>query len=413
MPSFQRPPYPEAPTPPTTFTPVAHNMVEQHRRSPFFAGWTLLPIRLFLGITFVYAGVQKLTDPQFFHKSTPGYIGNQLIAFAHGSPLHDLLIRTAVPHAALFGYAIAFGEIAIGLGAVCGLLFRPAAFFGLILSLLFFLTASWHVYPYFYGADIVFAFCWLVMLLHGPVATGYPALDIWLMAALFPRQRPGLIAFVRTLLIGSPDTPPTAMLPDEGYGAMDIRTSSRQGNAQQHVRAIVQRKREARRHFLLGTITGMSTIAGLGIIGFVLNTVFSHGANSTSQSTTQTNSPSAPVPPDTIQNSSTPSANAGTVIARVSAVARNNFTTFTIPSTGNPGVLIHLPNDQFVAYDATCTHAGCQVDYDPTSQHIICPCHGATFDPAQQAAVLDGPTDTPLTSVSIRVDSATGAIMLV
>src|SRR6516164_8168266 len=86
------------------------------------AGRVMLPLRLFLGITFVYAGVQKLTDPQFFHKSTPGYIGNQLIAFAHGSPLHDLIIRTAVPHATLFGYAVAFGEIAIGLGALFGLL---------------------------------------------------------------------------------------------------------------------------------------------------------------------------------------------------------------------------------------------------------------------------------------------------
>src|SRR5579883_3351970 len=107
-----------------------------------FQGWMLLPMRLFLALTFVYAGVQKLTDPQFFHKATPGYIGNQLIGFAQGSPLHFFLIKVALPHAVLVGWTVALGELAIGLGTLVGLLFRPAAFFGLLLSLLFFLTAS-------------------------------------------------------------------------------------------------------------------------------------------------------------------------------------------------------------------------------------------------------------------------------
>src|SRR5260370_38590765 len=42
----------------------------------------LLPLRLFLGITFIYAGLQKLTDPQYFNQSTTGFIGNQLIGFS-------------------------------------------------------------------------------------------------------------------------------------------------------------------------------------------------------------------------------------------------------------------------------------------------------------------------------------------
>src|SRR6059058_5951812 len=79
------------------------------------APWVLLPMRLFLGITFIYAGVQKLADPQFFNPAARGYIGKQIIAFATGSPLHGLLIRL-VPHATLFGALVAYGEIAIGLG---------------------------------------------------------------------------------------------------------------------------------------------------------------------------------------------------------------------------------------------------------------------------------------------------------
>src|SRR5579864_8526149 len=103
MTTFQRTPNQKPPIPPKAYPPVTGHTTEQPQDPLLFAGWTLLPMRLFLGITFVYAGMQKLTDPQFFHKSTPGYIGNQLIAFAHGSPLHDILMKVAVPHATLFG----------------------------------------------------------------------------------------------------------------------------------------------------------------------------------------------------------------------------------------------------------------------------------------------------------------------
>src|SRR5438128_8638024 len=99
------------------------------RRLP---GWVLLPLRLFLGITFIYAGIQKLTDPQYFNRSAPGYIGKQIIAFANKSPIHNFLITVAVPHATFFGALVALGELAIGIGALVGFLLRPASFFGML-----------------------------------------------------------------------------------------------------------------------------------------------------------------------------------------------------------------------------------------------------------------------------------------
>ena len=78
--------------------------------------------------------------------------------------------------------------------------------------------------------------------------------------------------------------------------------------------------------------------------------------------------------------------------------------------TGRHG---RLSDGSFVAYDAVCTHAGCTVQWDRQDKVLVCPCHGAVFDPADNAAVLDGPTNEPLARIAIAVDGQTGAISLV
>src|SRR3954453_12497817 len=138
-------------------------------------GAALLPLRLFLGVTFVYAGVQKLSDPGFLHPGAPTFIGTQLNGFAHGTPGGFLLRTFAIPHAQLAGIVTALAEIAIGLLATVGLLTQIAAAAGLGLNLVLFLTNSWHAFPYFLGSDIVFVFAWLPLVLTG--ASGQPALD--------------------------------------------------------------------------------------------------------------------------------------------------------------------------------------------------------------------------------------------
>jgi len=87
-------------------------------RAKHLWGWILLPLRLFLGVTFVYAGIQKLTDPQYFNHSAPGYIGKQILGFALGSPIHNFLVYIVLPHATFFGALVAFGELAIGIGTL-------------------------------------------------------------------------------------------------------------------------------------------------------------------------------------------------------------------------------------------------------------------------------------------------------
>src|SRR5579875_38633 len=146
---------------------------------------TILPLRAFLGVTFVYAAFQKLTDPGFLTPGAGTYIGAQLLGFSRGSPIGFLLQHMA-EHAAIIGVLTILAEFAIGLAVLLGLFTRLAALGGLALNLVFFLSASWHTYPYFMGSDIVFVVAWLTLAITGP---GPWALDdaIWRMQ-LIPDQ---------------------------------------------------------------------------------------------------------------------------------------------------------------------------------------------------------------------------------
>src|SRR5947207_13519551 len=108
--------------------------VEDRISRPLSPGAALFPLRLFLGVTFVYAGIQKLSDPGFLHPGAPTYIGTQLRGFAHGTPGGFLLRLLALPHPRLAGVGVALTEILIGLLVFSGLLTRIAAAGGLALN---------------------------------------------------------------------------------------------------------------------------------------------------------------------------------------------------------------------------------------------------------------------------------------
>ena len=55
------------------------------------------------------------------------------------------------------------------------------------------------------------------------------------------------------------------------------------------------------------------------------------------------------------------------------------------------------------AYSAVCTHLGCIVGYDTTSNHIVCPCHDGHFNPAS-GGVISGPPPQPLPPVPVAVE---------
>ena len=126
----------------------------------------LVPLRAFLGFTFSFAGLQKLANPGFFDASNPASIQAQLAGAVRSSPVHALIAPLAHQAVAL-GVLIACGELAVGLGTLAGLWGRVAAAGGLVLSLMLFLTVSFHASPYYTGSDIVFVFAWTPLLLAG------------------------------------------------------------------------------------------------------------------------------------------------------------------------------------------------------------------------------------------------------
>ncbi|MEV4948165.1 DoxX family membrane protein [Streptomyces sp. NPDC053755] len=128
--------------------------------------YALLPLRLFLGVTFVYAGLDKLTDSAFMAGTGTGSIGEMMRAVRDGSAI-PALVDLALKNPVGFGYAIALGELAVGIGTLVGLFARLAALGGALISLSLWLTVSWQTQPYYYGNDLAYLMSWLPLVLAG------------------------------------------------------------------------------------------------------------------------------------------------------------------------------------------------------------------------------------------------------
>ncbi|MEU3918623.1 DoxX family protein [Streptomyces sp. NPDC029004] len=137
--------------------------------------YALVPLRIFLGVTFIYAGIDKLTDSQFMAASGSGSIG-ELMRSVRDTSAVPALVDLALKSPEGFGYAIAFGELAVGIGTLVGLLARLAALGGALISLSLWLTVSWQTEPYYYGNDLAYLMAWLPLVLGGAAVFSLDAL---------------------------------------------------------------------------------------------------------------------------------------------------------------------------------------------------------------------------------------------
>jgi thiosulfate dehydrogenase [quinone] large subunit len=139
-------------------------------------GWLLLPLRTFLAIVFLDAGISKVADRRYFDAASPRSIHASVLAIRHTSPIGSLL-GPVQSHSWGFGLVMAFAELAVGIGLALGLFTRLAAAGGMVVALSLWLTISWGAVPWFTSADVVYLFALTPFVLVGaPVLSA----DAWL-----------------------------------------------------------------------------------------------------------------------------------------------------------------------------------------------------------------------------------------
>jgi succinate dehydrogenase / fumarate reductase iron-sulfur subunit len=64
--------------------------------------------------------------------------------------------------------------------------------------------------------------------------------------------------------------------------------------------------------------------------------------------------------------------------------------------------LVKTGASDVTALSSTCTHLGCRVSWDSTTQELRCPCHGGAYDRAGE--VKSGPPPRPLATIATRIE---------
>ena len=67
------------------------------------------------------------------------------------------------------------------------------------------------------------------------------------------------------------------------------------------------------------------------------------------------------------------------------------------------GILIKTPTGELKAFDATCTHLACTVQYRPEKADIWCACHTGVFD--LEGKNVSGPPPRPLTPFKVTLQN--------
>jgi thiosulfate dehydrogenase [quinone] large subunit len=262
-------------------------------------------LRAWLGITWVYAGWDKITDPSFLTPGTVNYIGSQIAGFVKISPLGSLL-QHALEHATLIGWATIIAEFVTGLATLLFVAPRFFAFAGFSTSIGLWLTVTFQVKPYFLGSDTAYAAMWLAYFF-----------------ILYNQNK-----------------------------RIDLNME--------------------RRGFLrLGSVFGITG----GFIG--LGKLFPKAAAASTSA-------------------------AGKKIVKLEVLPIGSTREFKA-SNGEPAMVFRTKAGVF-AYSLVCTHQGCTVGYN--GKQLVCPCHGASYDPFKGAKVTGGPAPKPLRSIKVKISGA-------
>ena len=86
-------------------------------------------------------------------------------------------------------------------------------------------------------------------------------------------------------------------------------------------------------------------------------------------------------------------------VAKTSEIKRNSAKLFRFGS--GVGILVRTTSGEFRAFEGTCTHLSCTVQYREDLEHIWCACHNGHFDLVGRN--IQGPPPKPLQQFEVKV----------
>lgn len=322
-------------------------------------------LRLFLGGTMLYAGVDKLIlDSRFLQEDGVGSIGDTLRLFVtSGGPLAPLVEAVAIGQPVLIGAVMAGSQLVVGALLLSGSWVRVGALLGALISLSLTLTASWGVTPFYYGNDLPYLVAFLALAAIGDggvLRAGAPA-----TRGYDPNRRAALVTgggvLLTLLALVALDRSRLASLLSSSSGSDPSPASS------------------------MSPTPGPSGVTP-------------------SSSPIASETPAATAPPTPRPTSSGGGSVAGTLIAGGNSLSAGQALNFS--ASGRAAVLLK-DGETYRAFERACTHQGTNVDWEPANGSFYCSNHGARFSSTGDAIV--GPARTPLRPITVSV-AADGSV---
>jgi thiosulfate dehydrogenase [quinone] large subunit len=158
------------------------------------AGLVWLPIRIFVGFSWLESGWGKLTDQAWTQggRALRAYWERAAAIPEQGRPpityewYRDFInVLLGGHHETWFAWVITLGELAVGLGLLLGALVGIAAFFGAFMNMSFLLAGSASTNPIMFTLAVGLMLAWKV--------AGYYGIDRYLLPRLGTPWRPGAL----------------------------------------------------------------------------------------------------------------------------------------------------------------------------------------------------------------------------
>jgi len=147
-------------------------------------------VRMDVGAQWLLAGWEKATSPVWgtSGKALAGFVAGALAKTSGANPAvqgwyASFLQHFVLPNAGFFSFLVTWGEVAVGLGVLLGVLTGIAAGFGVLMNLNYLLSGTVSINPILGVFGLFLVFSWRVC--------GWIGFDRWLLPALGLPWKPG------------------------------------------------------------------------------------------------------------------------------------------------------------------------------------------------------------------------------